>query len=239
MQLSLSCITLHHEADHLVIDGAFESAPSLFMQMLGVHGVFDENWHLPLVFELLPGKSQVLYEYFLEQLDSFGPLYPQSILCDYEIGLRNACSSTWPSSTVQGCNFHFTKATFKHLFDLGLRKEYDVEGASNVRRYYKIISALPFIPTYEELSAWEQLRPLLPAHLFFFATYFEYTWVGSRSCTPSSQFYHQYCRGMASRVQQQAELQPFYHLEVPGGIEEGTEPDQMQHGRMRQLVEPK
>ena len=32
----------------------------------------------------------------------------------------------------------------------------------------------------------------------------------------------QYCRGMASRVQQHAELQPSYHLEVHGGIEERT-----------------
>ena len=55
---------------------------------------------------------------------------------------------------------------------------------SDVRRYYKIISALPFIPEDEVLSAWEQLRPLLPADLSSFATYFEYTWVGSRSCTP-------------------------------------------------------
>ena len=177
------------EADHLVIDGTFKSAPSLFTQMLGVHGVFDENWHLPLAFGLLPGKSQVLYQDFLGQLNSFGPLDPQSILCDYEIGLRNACSSTWPSSTVRGCYFHFTKATFKHLVDLGLKTEYDVEG-SDVRRYYKIISALPFIPEDEVLSAWEQLRPLLPADLSSFATYFEYTWVGSRSCTPSSQFNH-------------------------------------------------
>ena len=49
------------EADHLVIDGTFKSAPFLFTQMLGVHRQFDENWHFPLTFGLLPGKSQVLY----------------------------------------------------------------------------------------------------------------------------------------------------------------------------------
>ena len=54
---------------------------------------------------------------------------------------------------------------------------------------YRIISALPFIPEDKILSTWEQLRPLLP-DFSSFATYFEYTWVGSRSYTPSSQFHH-------------------------------------------------
>ena len=100
--------------------------------MLGVHGVFDENWHLPLAFGLLPGKLQVLYEDFLGQLNTFGPLDPQFILRDYEIGLRNACSSTWPSSTVRGCYVHLTKANFKHFVDLEMKTEYYVQG-SDVR----------------------------------------------------------------------------------------------------------
>ena len=70
-------------------------APSLFTQKLGIHRVFDERWHLPLIYGLLPGKSQVLYEYLLKKLDCIGLFDPQSVLCNYEIGLRNACSSTW------------------------------------------------------------------------------------------------------------------------------------------------
>ncbi len=151
--------------------------------MLGIHGVFDDNWHLPLAFGLLPGKSQVLYEDLLEKLDSFGPFDPQSILCDYEIGLRNACIPTWPSACVRGCYFHFTKATFKHLCDMGLRTEYQVEN-SDVRKYYKMISALPFVPDDDVLYAWQQLRPQLPSDLHAFAAYIEYTWVGSRSSNP-------------------------------------------------------
>ena len=172
-----------HDAEHLVIDGTFKSAPPLFTQMLGIHGLFEDNWHLPLIFGLLPGKSQVLYEDLLEQLDSFGPFDPQSILCDYETGLRNACASTWPSCTVRGCYFHFTKATFKHLCDMGLKTEYEVED-SDVRKYYKLISALPFVPEDDVLDAWLQLRPLLPVDLTAFASYVEYTWVGSRSSSP-------------------------------------------------------
>ena len=39
-----------HDAKHLVIDGTFKSVPSLFTQMLGIHGLFDDDWHLPLTF---------------------------------------------------------------------------------------------------------------------------------------------------------------------------------------------
>ena len=98
----------------------------------------------------------------------------------FEVGLRNACIATWPSATIRGCYFHFTKATFKHLFDMGLKTEYEVEN-SDVRRYYKLISALHFVPEDDVLYAWQQLRPLLP---FVLDAYIEYTWVGSRYSNP-------------------------------------------------------
>ena len=66
---------------------------------------------------------------------------------------------------------------------MGLKTEYEVED-SDVRKYYKLISALPFVPEDDVLDAWLQLRPLLPVDLTAFASYVEYTWVGSRSSSP-------------------------------------------------------
>ena len=43
------------DADHLVIDGTFQS------QMVGIHGIFDSAWHIPLAYGLLPGTTQSLY----------------------------------------------------------------------------------------------------------------------------------------------------------------------------------
>ena len=171
------------EAQHMVVDGTFKSAPHLFTQMVGVHGLFEDNWHLPLTFGLLPGKAEALYEDFFLALESFGPFDFQSVLCDYEKGLRNAILTVWPSTTLRGCYFHFTKATFKHLVDLGLKSEYEVEG-SDIRKWYKIISALPFLPEDEVKTGWNRIRPLLPSDLAPFAAYFEYTWVGTSSSPP-------------------------------------------------------
>ena len=86
-----------NDAEHFVIDGTLKSAPSLFTQMVDIHGIFDRDWHLPLAFGLLPGKSEVLYYDLLEKLDSYGPFEAQPILCDYEVALRNTCRIRHPA----------------------------------------------------------------------------------------------------------------------------------------------
>ena len=52
---------------------------------------------------------------------------------------------------------------------------------SDVRKYYKLITALPFVAEDDVLDAWLQLRSQLPSDLAAFASYVEYTWIGSRS----------------------------------------------------------
>ncbi len=37
-------------SDHFIIDGTFKSASQLMTQMVGVHGLFDNGWHMPLVY---------------------------------------------------------------------------------------------------------------------------------------------------------------------------------------------
>ena len=107
------------EADNMLIDGTFKSAPSLFTQMLGINRVFNERWHLPLSCGLLPGNSQVLCTDLFENLNDLAHIDPQSIHLDHEIGMQNACSTVWPSSAPQGCYFHLTKALFNTLSTWG------------------------------------------------------------------------------------------------------------------------
>ena len=67
----------------------------------------DSLEHMPLVYGLLPGKTERLYTSFFEELDSYGDFVPQSILCDYEKGLHNALHKVWAGSTIRGCYFHY------------------------------------------------------------------------------------------------------------------------------------
>ena len=88
------------EAGHIIIDGTFKSAPQLFTEMVGIHGIFDGGWHIPLAYGLLPGRTNSLYTALFEALDRFGPYNPRSVFCDFEIGLHNAVTNTWPSTTL-------------------------------------------------------------------------------------------------------------------------------------------
>ena len=171
------------DADHIIIDGTFKSAPQLMTQMLGIHGLFNSGWHMPLVYGLLPGKTEALYSALFNELDTFGPYDPQSILCDYEQALHNAILKTWPSVTVRGCHFRYTQARWRNLQRTDLVPEYQVEG-SEIRKYFKMMCALPFVPEDLIPTAWRHLKPLIPSDMSSFVDYFEYTWVGTSYRNP-------------------------------------------------------
>ena len=166
------------EADHWVIDGTFKTAPQLMTQMLSVHGILDTSWHIPLIFGLLPRKTQAIYTNIFQELDSFGLYQPQSILCDYEVGLHNAILSVWPSSSVRGCQFHFKQSLWKALQRTDLVPEYNVLN-SNIRKFFKILGAFPFLPEDLIDSSWRYVKPLIPSDMNPFVDYFERTWIGT------------------------------------------------------------
>ena len=68
---SIDNVNVLSRCDHLAMDGTFSSAPQLWQKLLSVHGLFDSGQHLPLVYGMIPGKTQVLYTDFLSELDSF------------------------------------------------------------------------------------------------------------------------------------------------------------------------
>ena len=133
-------------AGHLIIHSTFKSAPQLFTQMVGIYGIFDGGWYIPLADGLLPGRTNSLYTALFEALDRFGPYNLRSVLCDYEIGLHNAVTNTWPNTTLRGCHFNYTQALWRHLQRLDdLVPEYQVEN-SPIRATFKMLTALPFVP---------------------------------------------------------------------------------------------
>ena len=73
------------DAEHWVLDGTFKSAPDMFYQLFTFHGIFPENWNIPLFYGLLPGKAILLYQNLFEELNIWGSYQPHSILMDYEI----------------------------------------------------------------------------------------------------------------------------------------------------------
>ena len=147
-----------------------------------MHGHFDSGWHMPLVYGLLPGKTEVLYTDFFDHLDSLAQSDPQSILCDYEKGLHNALHSIVPSATIRGCYFHFKQALGRKMQAFELVPEYKVL-ASPVRKWFKIIGALPFVEP-STVDVWPDIVNSVPSEMHEFISYFERTWLGSPSTVP-------------------------------------------------------
>ena len=170
-------------ADHLIIDGTFKSSPKMFTQMVGIHGIFEGGYHMPLAYGLLPGKTQTLYTDLFEALDDFGSYEPQSVLCDYEAALHNAIVEVWPGVTPRGCFFHFTQAMWRNLQKTDLVPEYRVEN-SPIRAAFKKMTALAFVPEDVVPEAWRALKPTIPKDMETFVDYFERTWVGTSYKAP-------------------------------------------------------
>ena len=80
-------------ADHVIIDGTFKTSPQLFHQMVTVHGIFRDGWNIPLLFALLPGKTQTHYEELFQKISDFG-IKPSCVLCDYKKAMINAVKKT-------------------------------------------------------------------------------------------------------------------------------------------------
>ena len=132
---------------------------------------------------LLPSKQTVMYENILNELDSYGPFYPQSVLVDYEVAIRNAVQNVWPGTTLRGCWFHHKQTLWRHLQTEGLAADYSVVN-SPIRKSFMMIGAIPFVPVSDVDMAWRLLKPLLPAEMTSFARYYESTWIGTSSTPP-------------------------------------------------------
>ena len=76
--------------DFILMDGTFDSCPSLFLQIFVIIGK-KNNVHVPLVYFLLPGKTPRGYELALCKLTSRTSILEQSI--------HIAVSEVWPSTT--------------------------------------------------------------------------------------------------------------------------------------------
>ena len=171
------------DSDNWIMNGTFKSAPNLFTQLFTIHGLFPDGYRLPLFYGLLPGKTTTLYKNLFEEVDSWGPYQPSSILLDYELAIHNAVAEVCPSTTRRGCNFHFKQSLLKHLRQCDLIEEYRIEN-SPVRDGFAKMGALGFAPVEEVERVWRNLKPLLPADMVSFISYFESTWVGTSTTSP-------------------------------------------------------
>ena len=142
-----------------------------FYQVLSIHGEIpdydyeDRNpWTFPCVYICFTHKGEELYDEAFEVLAGLRDFTPDVIMTDFERGLRNSLSSTFPSATIDGCLFHFCQANLKWVWKNGLKNAYE-EGErdlvteryspSQVRVWVRRLQVqhLAFLPVYDVASA--------------------------------------------------------------------------------------
>ena len=134
-------------ADTILADGTFYITPKYFYQLYTVHAYLHGKY-VPLVFGLLPNKTEHTYLLFLtkimEQCRLKNLIFnPKIILLDFEIAAINAFRSEFQHADIMLCRFHYGQALYRKICALGLKNEYS-NTESDIGQWLKLFFALPF-----------------------------------------------------------------------------------------------
>ena len=130
----------------------------------------------------LPPKQNSVYEELLRAvLDRCSEymLYPDplTVLVDFELSVINAVrSELGPHVNIQGCFYHLTQSTWRHIQNLGLVNPY--KDSEEVRHFCTKLDALAFLPPADVSEGMAHLRDRVPdVHLEPLVEYFDRTYV--------------------------------------------------------------
>ncbi len=122
-------VFLGQEGVKLFADGTFKVCPKYFLQLYIIHG-WKGGFYVPLVYFLLPGKSEEMYRTTLTMLVDKCNEHQvdldaiNSISLDFELAMHNAVRAMFPTWTIVGCKFHLGQSFFRKIQKLGLADQY-------------------------------------------------------------------------------------------------------------------
>ena len=141
------------------------------------------------------GKTEKLYRAVMITIRSLIPGFnPTCAMADFEQAPRNALSAVFPSVTIIGCWFHFTKAVFEKVKKLGLSNAYKKNQL--FRTWIRKLMALQFLPEEQIRNIYLSLEMPLAGFLdaekeriHRFKSYFHKFWINGS--TNLSVFYYE------------------------------------------------
>ena len=135
----------------------------------------------------MTGKTEKLYRAVMITIRILIPGFnPTFAIGDFEQAPRNALTDIFPSATIIGCWFHFTKAVFEKVKKLGLSRLYKTNQLFRI--WIRKLMALPFLPeehirhTYQSLDI--PLADLLDSEkelVHRFKSYFNKFWINGNA----------------------------------------------------------
>ncbi len=108
-----SNIDILRGCDVILADATFKVAPHLYCQLWVIYGLY-RNTVLPLVYCLMPTKSQQMYSKCLDVVQQFD-IAPSTVIIDFEKAEENSCRALFLQSNVHGCFFHFAQAIWRNI----------------------------------------------------------------------------------------------------------------------------
>lgn len=163
-------------------DGTFKTAPSMFMQLLTIHGcVGGENGMvLPLVYALMTKRTSVCYDAVMAALVQIADehnlvLNPKIIITDFEQAEMKSFVREFTCAESKGCLFHFGQNIYRRIQTHGLAQRYgcDAEFGLNVRKLF----ALAFLPAVDIEAAFMELKLTYDETMKAVLDWFESTYV--------------------------------------------------------------
>ena len=144
------------EGSRWYMDGTFYASPGNFFQLYSIHSVVN-GCMMPLVYGLLPNKTQATYTRFFSLLTENAAalnidIQPTEVMMDFEVAPRNVISSLFPDASVKCCFFHFTQAVWRKVQSLGLVVKYRDD--DSFRTLVRRAAVLPLVPSGSTEDVW-------------------------------------------------------------------------------------
>ena len=112
----------------LFLDGTFKTCPRLFSQIYVVRGETEAQKRYNLGFALMPNRLAETYRSLFRHLKAEvmrvtgNVLSPPFIMTDFEASVYDPIRGEFPASQHKGCWFHYMKALYRKLVNLGYTK---------------------------------------------------------------------------------------------------------------------
>jgi hypothetical protein len=104
----------------------------------------------PLVYALLPNKSETTYDRFFSLLkgaviDGQSVLAQEYWMLDFEIAARNSIENNFPETSLKGCFFRYTQCIWRNVRSCSLAVTFKEE---DFHKLVRRAAVLPLVPEH-------------------------------------------------------------------------------------------
>lgn len=164
------------------IDGTFKIVPSFMKpngQLLSIHAFVHKDgksMQFPLVFALMSRRRKEDYvEVFRAIQGRLDSVAVEMMTADFEAGVWQAIRQVFPEVIIKGCAFHWTKAVWTKVQNLGLATTFRERETTHV--FIKQLMALPFLPWNHVEDVFNAMTNRCPPHLEELVGYVKTQWM--------------------------------------------------------------